>query len=127
MNELEINKRKTFGIVSHPDAGKTTLTEKLLLFGGAIEADVIIIEQVQECGVGIAFHCIEGLHCRKLRFPERDRLADTVGIQDIERSVRRALERRTERGVYHVQCGLNNCMIDKFLSRGQPPSHQAPP
>ena len=32
----EINKRKTFGIISHPDAGKTTLTEKLLLFGGAI-------------------------------------------------------------------------------------------
>ena len=33
----EIEKRKTFGIVSHPDAGKTTLTEKLLLFGGAIQ------------------------------------------------------------------------------------------
>ena len=32
-----INKRRTFGIVSHPDAGKTTLTEKLLLFGGAIQ------------------------------------------------------------------------------------------
>lgn len=35
-NSEEINKRKTFGIISHPDAGKTTLTEKLLLFGGAI-------------------------------------------------------------------------------------------
>ena len=33
----EISRRKTFGIVSHPDAGKTTLTEKLLLFGGAIQ------------------------------------------------------------------------------------------
>ena len=33
----EIDKRKTFGIISHPDAGKTTLTEKLLLFGGAIQ------------------------------------------------------------------------------------------
>ncbi len=32
----EIERRRTFGIVSHPDAGKTTLTEKLLLFGGAI-------------------------------------------------------------------------------------------
>ena len=32
----EILRRRTFGIVSHPDAGKTTLTEKLLLFGGAI-------------------------------------------------------------------------------------------
>ena len=36
--ELEIEKRKTFGIISHPDAGKTTLTEKLLLFGGAIQS-----------------------------------------------------------------------------------------
>jgi len=38
MSELleEISKRRTFAIISHPDAGKTTLTEKLLLFGGAI-------------------------------------------------------------------------------------------
>ncbi|WP_297509065.1 peptide chain release factor 3 [Flavobacterium sp.] len=38
MNFLqEIERRRTFGIISHPDAGKTTLTEKLLLFGGAIQ------------------------------------------------------------------------------------------
>lgn len=38
MSELQdkINKRRTFAIISHPDAGKTTLTEKLLLYGGAI-------------------------------------------------------------------------------------------
>ena len=35
--DQEIEKRRTFGIISHPDAGKTTLTEKLLLFGGAIQ------------------------------------------------------------------------------------------
>ena len=35
--EEEVKKRRTFGIISHPDAGKTTLTEKLLLFGGAIQ------------------------------------------------------------------------------------------
>ncbi|MDQ6951319.1 MAG: peptide chain release factor 3, partial [Mariprofundales bacterium] len=35
--EREIARRRTFGIISHPDAGKTTLTEKLLLFGGAIQ------------------------------------------------------------------------------------------
>jgi peptide chain release factor 3 len=34
--EEEIQRRRTFAIISHPDAGKTTLTEKLLLFGGAI-------------------------------------------------------------------------------------------
>ena len=33
----QIRRRRTFGIISHPDAGKTTLTEKLLLFGGAIQ------------------------------------------------------------------------------------------
>ena len=35
--ETEVSKRRTFAIISHPDAGKTTLTEKLLLFGGAIQ------------------------------------------------------------------------------------------
>jgi peptide chain release factor 3 len=38
MLEEIVEKRRTFAIISHPDAGKTTLTEKLLLFGGAIEA-----------------------------------------------------------------------------------------
>ena len=33
----EVGKRRTFGIISHPDAGKTTITEKLLLFGNAIQ------------------------------------------------------------------------------------------
>lgn len=35
-NIKEINKRRTFAIISHPDAGKTTLTEKFLLYGGAV-------------------------------------------------------------------------------------------
>ena len=39
MNEhqLQVSRRRTFAIISHPDAGKTTITEKLLLFGGAIQ------------------------------------------------------------------------------------------
>lgn len=37
MADNKYNIRKTFAIISHPDAGKTTLTEKLLLFGGAIQ------------------------------------------------------------------------------------------
>jgi peptide chain release factor 3 len=36
INHQEVNRRRTFAIVSHPDAGKTTLTEKLLLYGGAL-------------------------------------------------------------------------------------------
>src|SRR6266446_6306696 len=35
--DREVSRRRTFAIISHPDAGKTTLTEKLLLYGGAIE------------------------------------------------------------------------------------------
>ncbi|MBV8583161.1 MAG: GTP-binding protein, partial [Candidatus Eremiobacteraeota bacterium] len=35
--ETEVRRRRTFAIISHPDAGKTTLTEKLLLYGGAIQ------------------------------------------------------------------------------------------
>ncbi|OQX31226.1 MAG: hypothetical protein B0D94_07220, partial [Candidatus Sedimenticola endophacoides] len=39
MSELlaQLQRRRTFAIISHPDAGKTTLTEKLLLYGGAIQ------------------------------------------------------------------------------------------
>ena len=33
----EVRRRRTFAIISHPDAGKTTLTEKLLLYAGAIQ------------------------------------------------------------------------------------------
>jgi hypothetical protein len=40
MEKNELVRRRTFGIISHPDAGKTTLTEKLLLFGGAIHTVV---------------------------------------------------------------------------------------
>ena len=40
MSEIldQVRRRRTFAIISHPDAGKTTLTEKLLLFSGAIQS-----------------------------------------------------------------------------------------
>ena len=47
----EIQRRRTFGIVSHPDAGKTTLTEKLLLFGGAIRvAGAVKSNKIKKAG-----------------------------------------------------------------------------
>jgi peptide subunit release factor RF-3 len=46
----EIARRRTFAIISHPDAGKTALTEKLLLFGGAI----LLAGEVKARGVGCA-------------------------------------------------------------------------
>ena len=45
----EIEKRRTFAIISHPDAGKTTLTEKFLLYGGQCKRK----GYCQACGVGL--------------------------------------------------------------------------
>ena len=48
----EIEKRRTFAIISHPDAGKTTLTEKFLLFGGAINtAGSVGKSKFKICGI----------------------------------------------------------------------------
>ena len=51
----EIKKRRTFAIISHPDAGKTTLTEKFLLYGGAINSGRFSERKsdCQACGVGL--------------------------------------------------------------------------
>jgi len=52
----EIQRRRTFGIISHPDAGKTTLTEKLLLFGGAIqEAGAVKNNKIKKGATSILF------------------------------------------------------------------------
>ena len=39
----EVERRRTFAIISHPDAGKTTLTEKFLLYGGAVQLALSLI------------------------------------------------------------------------------------
>ena len=44
----EIKKRRTFAIISHPDAGKTTITEQLLYFGGEIREAGTVKERKQE-------------------------------------------------------------------------------
>jgi len=95
----EIEKRRTFGIISHPDAGKTTLTEKLLLFGGAIQmagavkarraaahatSDWMKIEQ--ERGISVASSV--------MKFNYRDyeiNLLDTPGHQDFSEDTYRVL------------------------------------
>ncbi|MEA3348746.1 MAG: GTP-binding protein, partial [Pseudomonadota bacterium] len=97
--EREILKRRTFGIISHPDAGKTTLTEKLLLFGGAIQmagavksrktsrhatSDWMSIEQ--ERGISVTSSV--------MKFNYRDfeiNLLDTPGHQDFSEDTYRVL------------------------------------
>ncbi|MGJ8668010.1 MAG: peptide chain release factor 3 [Oceanococcus sp.] len=92
-------KRRTFAIISHPDAGKTTLTEKLLLFGGAIQlagtvkgrkaarhatSDWMKLEQ--ERGISVTTSVMQ--------FPYRDRivnLLDTPGHEDFSEDTYRTL------------------------------------
>ena len=97
--KTEIKRRRTFGIISHPDAGKTTLTEKLLLFGGAIKmagaikarkadrhatSDWMAIEQ--ERGISVTSSV--------MKFNYRDfeiNLLDTPGHQDFSEDTYRVL------------------------------------
>ncbi|MEX0976747.1 MAG: peptide chain release factor 3 [Woeseia sp.] len=101
MNSLEkkVRQRRTFAIISHPDAGKTTLTEKLLLFGGAIQlagtvkgrkarrhatSDWMALEQQR--GISITSSVMQ--------FPYRDRivnLLDTPGHEDFSEDTYRTL------------------------------------
>ncbi|MBF8293185.1 MAG: prfC [Steroidobacteraceae bacterium] len=95
----EISRRRTFAIISHPDAGKTTLTEKLLLFGGAIQmagavkgrkaarhatSDWMRLEQQR--GISVTSSVMQ--------FPYRDRiinLLDTPGHEDFSEDTYRTL------------------------------------
>jgi len=95
----EVGRRRTFAIISHPDAGKTTLTEKLLLFGGAINmagtvkgrkasrhatSDWMALEQQR--GISVTSSVMQ--------FPYRERvvnLLDTPGHQDFSEDTYRTL------------------------------------
>ena len=97
--QREIERRKTFSIISHPDAGKTTLTEKLLLYGGAIQLAGAVkakkarahavsdwMEMERERGISIASSV--------LQFPYKGRLlnlVDTPGHADFSEDTYRAL------------------------------------
>ena len=97
--KAEVSRRRTFAIISHPDAGKTTLTEKLLLFGGAINmagtvkgrkarrhatSDWMALEQQR--GISVTSSVMQ--------FPYRDRvvnLLDTPGHEDFSEDTYRTL------------------------------------
>ena len=97
--QQEIDQRRTFGIISHPDAGKTTLTEKLLLFGGAIQlagavkarkagrhatSDWMAIEK--ERGISVTTSVMK-FHYRDFEI----NLLDTPGHQDFSEDTYRVL------------------------------------
>jgi peptide chain release factor 3 len=95
----EINKRRTFAIISHPDAGKTTITEKVLLFGRAIQTAGSVkgrgssqhaksdwMEMEKERGISVTTSVMQ--------FPYRDALVnllDTPGHEDFSEDTYRTL------------------------------------
>ncbi len=97
--QTEINRRRTFAIISHPDAGKTTLTEKLLLFGGAIQLAGTVkgrkaarhatsdwMELEKQRGISVTSSVMQ--------FPYKDRivnLLDTPGHEDFSEDTYRTL------------------------------------
>ncbi len=95
----EIDKRRTFGIISHPDAGKTTLTEKLLLYGGAIhQAGAVKARKAARHTVSdwMAIERERGISVTTsvMKFNYRDyeiNLLDTPGHQDFSEDTYRVL------------------------------------
>ncbi|MDH5608146.1 MAG: peptide chain release factor 3 [Cyclobacteriaceae bacterium] len=97
--QQEIKKRRTFGIIAHPDAGKTTLTEKLLLFGGAIQTAGAVksnkidmatrsdwMEIEKQRGISVATS-VMGFDYRDLKI----NILDTPGHQDFAEDTYRTL------------------------------------
>ncbi len=95
----EIERRRTFGIISHPDAGKTTLTEKLLLYGGAIQhAGAVKARKAERHAVSdwMAIEKERGISVTTsvMKFNYRDyeiNLLDTPGHQDFSEDTYRVL------------------------------------
>jgi peptide chain release factor 3 len=95
----EVKRRRTFGIISHPDAGKTTLTEKLLLYGGAINLAGAVKSRKAERRATSDWMAIEqergiSVTTSVMKFTYRDfevNLLDTPGHQDFSEDTYRVL------------------------------------
>jgi peptide chain release factor 3 len=95
----EVSRRRTFGIISHPDAGKTTLTEKLLLFSGAIQLAGTV--KARKSGRHVTSDWMEiekqrgiSVASSVMQFEHRDHvinLLDTPGHQDFSEDTYRVL------------------------------------
>ena len=95
----EVERRRTFGIISHPDAGKTTLTEKLLLYGGAINLAGAVKSRKAERHATSDWMAIErergiSVTTSVMKFTYSDyeiNLLDTPGHQDFSEDTYRVL------------------------------------
>ncbi|MGB9429470.1 MAG: peptide chain release factor 3 [Gammaproteobacteria bacterium] len=99
MFDQEIGRRRSFAIISHPDAGKTTLTEKLLLFGGAIQMAGAVKGRKAARHVTSDWMALEqqrgiSVTSSVMQFPYKDRivnLLDTPGHEDFSEDTYRTL------------------------------------
>jgi peptide chain release factor 3 len=97
--QKEVGRRRTFGIISHPDAGKTTLTEKLLLYGGAIHLAGMVKARKAARHATSDWMAIErergiSVTTSVMKFNYRDleiNLLDTPGHQDFSEDTYRVL------------------------------------
>jgi peptide chain release factor 3 len=97
--DQEVRKRRSFAIISHPDAGKTTLTEKLLLYGGAIHIAGQVSARKRQRAVTSDWMALErergiSITSTVLQFPYHDHtinLLDTPGHQDFGEDTYRTL------------------------------------
>jgi len=97
--ESEVARRRTFAIISHPDAGKTTITEKLLLFGGAIQLAGTVKSRKSDRHATSDWMAMEkergiSVTTSVMQFPYRDRivnLLDTPGHEDFSEDTYRTL------------------------------------
>ncbi len=97
--EQEVRRRRTFAIISHPDAGKTTLTEKLLLYGGAIHVAGAVKSRKAARAAASDWMAIEkergiSVTTSVMQFPYRGcalNLLDTPGHQDFSEDTYRTL------------------------------------
>ncbi|THB79753.1 MAG: peptide chain release factor 3 [Desulfobulbaceae bacterium] len=95
----EVSRRRTFGIISHPDAGKTTLTEKLLLYGGAINMAGAVKSRKAERHATSDWMAVEqergiSVTTSVMKFTYKDfevNLLDTPGHQDFSEDTYRVL------------------------------------
>ena len=95
----EANRRRTFAIISHPDAGKTTLTEKLLLYGGAVRLAGPVKQRRAERHATSDWMALErergiSIATSVMQFPYRDfqlNLLDTPGHNDFSEDTYRTL------------------------------------
>ncbi len=128
----EIGRRRTFAIISHPDAGKTTLTEKFLLYGGAIQmagqvrakgearrtrSDFMKMEQ--DRGISVSASAMS-FDYREFRF----NLVDTPGHSDFSEDTYRTLT-AVDSAIMVIDFGAKGVVPDPEIVRGLPPARFA--